>query len=55
MPTRIELEYAGGFLLFLLLLVPFLLPSSFVEFIPKLWRTWKGKKDKPEVNRSVTR
>ena len=52
MPTRVELEYAGGFLL-LLILLPL---SLYVDFIPKLWRTWKGKREKSEfVDRSVTK
>ena len=53
MPTKLEWQAAGAVLLFLLMCLPWI---SLFDFLSKVRRTWKGKREKPEsIDRSVTR
>jgi len=45
----VDLVSAFDWLGFVGVLLVAVLPLSFyTDFLPKLWRTWKGKRDKPE-------
>ena len=41
MPGRAELAAIGSYAIWILCLVPI---GLLIDFIPKLWRTWKGER-----------